>query len=76
MEYRSDLLTALADVSVKLGDDASRILSDASSEIQLQDLAMEMGYNSQSSFYRAFVKETGVPPSKYREESLRIKAAC
>ena len=56
-------------------DDASRILSDASSEIQLQDLAMEMGYNSQSSFYRAFVKETGVPPSKYREESLRIKAA-
>ena len=41
-----------------------------------QDLAMEMGYNSQSSFYRAFVKETGVPPSKYREESLRIKAAC
>lgn len=57
-------------------DDASRILSDASSEIQLQDLAMEMGYNSQSSFYRAFVKETGVPPSKYREESLRIKAAC
>ena len=33
-------------------DDASRILSDASSEIQLQDLAMEMGYNSQSSFYR------------------------
>ena len=47
-----------------------------SSEIQLQDLAMEMGYNSQSSFYRAFVKETGVPPSKYREESLRIKAAC
>ena len=76
MEYRSALLTALADVSVKLGDDAFRILSDASSEIQLQDLAMEMGHNSQSSFYRAFVKETGVPPSKYREESLRIKAAC
>ena len=49
MEYRSDLLTALADVSVKLGDDASRILSDASSEIQLQDLAQlsALHYHSQ-----------------------------
>jgi AraC-like DNA-binding protein len=54
-------------------EDASRILSDTSNDISLKTLAFELGYNSISSFYRAFHKETGVPPSLYREEVLRIK---
>jgi AraC-like DNA-binding protein len=54
-------------------EDASRILSDTSKDIPLKTLALDLGYNSISSFYRAFVKETGVPPSRYREELLKIK---
>lgn len=54
-------------------EDASRILSDVSEDIPLKTLALDLGYNSVSSFYRAFIKETGVPPSRYREEVLKIK---
>jgi AraC-like DNA-binding protein/predicted negative regulator of RcsB-dependent stress response len=54
-------------------EDASRILSDISNDVSLKAMAFELGYNSISSFYRAFIKETGVPPSKYREEVQRIK---
>lgn len=55
-------------------EEASRILSDAESDIPLKSLAAELGYNSISSFYRAFLKETGVPPSRYRAESIRMKS--
>lgn len=54
-------------------NDASLMLSDLSRDIPLKALAFELGYNSISSFYRAFLKETGVPPSRYREEVLRIR---
>ncbi len=57
-------------------EDASRILSDASADVSLKALAGDLGYNSISSFYRAFLKETGVPPSKYREEALKIKQSA
>lgn len=55
-------------------EEASRELSDPSSRKPLKALASDLGYNSLSSFYRAFVKETGVPPSRYREEALKMKS--
>lgn len=54
-------------------EDASRILSDTGQDMPMKAIADILGYNSISSFYRAFLKETGVPPSKYREEVLRLK---
>lgn len=54
-------------------EEASRKLSDASEDVSLKTLASDLGYNSISSFYRAFIKEIGVPPSKYREVVLEIK---
>lgn len=54
-------------------EEASQRLSDAPENISLKALAFELGYNSISSFYRAFLKETGVPPSRYFEEVVRIR---
>lgn len=54
-------------------EEASRILSDAGQDMPMKAIADTLGYNSISSFYRAFIKETGVPPSKYREEALKLK---
>ncbi len=54
-------------------EEASQILSDSPENISLKALAFELGYNSISSFYRAFLKETGVPPSRYVEEVVRIR---
>lgn len=52
-------------------EEATAILSDITKEIPLKTLADELGYNSISSFYRAFQKETGCPPAKYREQILK-----
>jgi AraC-like DNA-binding protein/Tfp pilus assembly protein PilF len=54
-------------------EEASRRLSDPSADVSLKTLAAELGYNSISSFYRAFTREIGVPPSRYREVILQIK---
>lgn len=48
-------------------DEATQILSDTENDIPLKVLSDNLGYNSVSTFYRQFKKETGVPPSKYRE---------
>lgn len=53
--------------------EAAAILSDPGNDIPLKALSDELGYNSMSAFYRYFQKETGVPPSKYREESRRLQ---
>lgn len=55
-------------------EEATMILSDVSHEIALKNLAGDLGYNSTSAFYRAFQKETGCPPSKYREQVLKFRA--
>lgn len=54
-------------------DDAARILSDPKDDTPLKMLYADLGYNSASAFYRAFQKETGVPPSKFREQIRKIQ---
>lgn len=46
--------------------EATRILSDKNDDTPLKMLYCQLGYNSVSAFYRAFQKETGFSPSKYR----------
>lgn len=48
--------------------EATEILSDPGNDMPLKMLADQVGYNSLSTFYRAFQKETGCSPSKYRQE--------
>lgn len=54
-------------------EEAVAILSDPDNDVPLKVLSDNLGYNSISSFYRSFQKETGVPPSKYREEVRKLK---
>lgn len=51
--------------------EAVAVLSDPNDNTPLKALCSELGYNSVSAFYRSFQKETGVPPSRYREEIKR-----
>ena len=39
-------------------------------------LADNLGYSTLSTFYRAFCKETGCPPSKYRQVIMLLKGAA
>ena len=52
-------------------NEATRILSE--SDIPLKQLCDDVGFISMSTFYRAFQKETGCPPSKYRTELKKLK---
>lgn len=54
-------------VNIKRIEEAVSRLSDLSDETPLKAMCEELGFNSMSAFYRAFQKETGCPPSKYRE---------
>lgn len=56
-------------------DDAVKILSDCSNDIPLKALSAMLGYNSPSSFYRSFQKETGCSPAKYRSEIQKMHSA-
>jgi len=38
----------------------------------LSDIALMLGYNDQPAFTRAFKRWFGVPPSKYRSESIQF----
>lgn len=53
-------------------EDAIKILSGPDRDVTMKQIADELGYNSLSAFYRVFQKETGCPPSKYREELKSI----
>lgn len=53
--------------------EAVSILCDVHNDVPLKALCDDLGFNSMSAFYRSFQKETGVPPSCYREQMRRIK---
>lgn len=54
-------------------EEAVAILSEPADDAPLKALADRLGYNSLSAFYRAFRNETGVPPSKYRDEVRKMR---
>lgn len=56
-------------------EEATKILSDPSAEVQIKNLYSALGYNSPATFFRVFRSEVGCTPSKYREEVLRISSA-
>lgn len=60
-------------INSKRIEEAISILTDENSQVPMKSLYVMLGYNSLTSFYRAFQKETGCPPSKYREEMLKMK---
>ena len=53
-------------------NDAISVLSSKGDDTPLKSLADDLGYNSLSTFYKAFQKETGCPPSRYREQIRKI----
>lgn len=53
--------------SYRIGE-ATAIISDLDNDIPMKMLASELGYNSESVFYKAFQRETGCTPSRYRRE--------
>lgn len=48
--------------------EATEIISDTSKDIVLKQLAESLGYSSVNVFHKAFQKETGLTPSRYRKE--------
>jgi AraC-like DNA-binding protein len=42
--------------------------------MKMDDIANECGFNSQSTFYAAFKKQTGTTPAKFREQNLSLAA--
>ncbi|HIZ86948.1 MAG TPA: helix-turn-helix domain-containing protein [Candidatus Coprenecus pullistercoris] len=56
--------------------EATEILSNLDNDIQIKNIYENLGYNSAASFFRVFREETGISPSRYREEvrRMRIKA--
>lgn len=54
-------------------EEAIRLLSNETEDIPLKQIYSIVGYNSVSSFYNAFQKETGCPPSKYRKQIFEMK---
>lgn len=51
--------------------EAVSILSDPNNNAPIKAVSDEIGYSNLTSFYRSFQKETGFPPSKFREEAKR-----
>lgn len=54
---------------------AVSILSDLEDTTPIKVLADRLGYNNLTSFYNNFFKETGVPPSKFRQEIRKLDAS-
>lgn len=52
--------------------EAIAVISDPSRDLVLKALYSDVGYNSVSSFYRAFQKETGCSPMVYRDKILKM----
>lgn len=52
--------------------EATELISKSGEEIPFKQMADDLGYNSVSVFYKAFRKETGCTPGRYRDEIRRI----
>ena len=52
--------------------EAIKLLSDPDNDMPLKALSDHLGYHTLSTFYRVFINETGCPPSKYRDEMLKL----
>lgn len=51
-------------------NEATAVISDPSRNVLLKQLADDLGYNSVTVFSKAFQKETGLTPSRYRKEIM------
>lgn len=51
---------------------AVELLSNPDNNVPIKVVSEEIGYNNLTSFYKNFQKETGVPPSRYRQEVLKL----
>lgn len=49
-------------------DEAVSTIMDSHGECLLKSLAFELGFKTTSSFYKAFSKETGMPPASFRDK--------
>lgn len=54
-------------------EDAIRVLSDSESDIPLKALASDLGFNSNTTFHKAFQASVGMTPSQYREKVVLIE---
>lgn len=76
--YLSRAVNSFAGVSFNAYVNSFRIkaavsaLSDRADTTPIKVLADRLGYNNLTSFYNNFFKETGVPPSKFRQEIRRL----
>lgn len=55
--------------------EAAEILSDAERSEPIKSVAIIVGYTTFSTFYRAFIKETGLSPTHFRQEVMK-KVSC
>ena len=71
--YLSKAVNTYAGVSFNSWLNSMRIKESiellSKTEIPIKQVADEVGYSNLTTFYNNFIKETGVPPSKYRQES-------
>lgn len=51
-------------------NEATKIISDPQTDLLIKQLADDLGYSSVPVFSKAFLKETGMPPSRYRKEAI------
>jgi transcriptional regulator GlxA family with amidase domain len=52
---------------------ASGLLTGTS--VNIASIALEVGYESEAAFSRAFRRATGLPPATWRRERARMRAA-
>lgn len=52
--------------------EAISIISNPDKDVLLKSVYCDVGYNSKTSFYRAFQKETGCSPLVYREKVIQL----
>lgn len=53
--------------------EAVRIIEECGDSVTFKQIADEVGFNSMPVFYKAFTKETGLPPGRYRDQSIRSR---